>query len=416
NLATVPLATWSYALMGGGAPSAPRATASPPGPAPQTPGVTPTTPAPATTPASAATRRPAAAPAPVTAPAPAATRRPVTAPPRSASVGAVAAPPPAGATATLPAGAARRYGAQVWAAETTLTYSFTGMTGRPSVVRQYLTYVRRDGRWYVGGDDDLAAQGQATTRDPWDFGTVAVLRSAQGLVLGDPAEMARLTEVRNAVDSVAPQVRAVWPEWPGSAIVVVARSDREAAAMVPGVGDLSQTAAVTAGELGHPAGERVVVNPVPFRGLPAAARSAVLGHELTHVATARVTSASTPLWLSEGFADYVANRGRADPPPQIARELAAAVRSGRVPELLPGEGDFDPSGPRLSEAYDGSWLACRLVADRAGVDGLVRLYRIVSADPGDPDSAADAGLRSVLGLSTEQFTALWRSYLRRQLA
>jgi hypothetical protein len=87
-----------------------------------------------------------------------------------------------------------------------------------------------------------------------------------------------------------------------------------------------------------------------------------------------------------------------------------------VPELLPGEGDFDPSGPRLSEAYDGSWLACRLVADRAGVDGLVRLYRIVSADPGDPDSAADAGLRSVLGLSTEQFTALWHSYLRRQLA
>jgi hypothetical protein len=242
-----------------------------------------------------------------------------------------------------------------------------------------------------------------------------VLRSAHGLVLGDPSERARLTEVRNAVDAAAPQVRAVWSGWPGTTVVVVARSDSEAAAMVPGVGDLSQIAAVTAGEFGHLAGERVVVNPVPFRGLPAAARAAVLGHELTHVATAMVTSGSTPLWLSEGFADYVANRRRPDPPARIARQLAAAVRSGRVPDLLPGEGDFDPSGPHLSEAYDGAWLACRLVADRVGVDGLVRLYRIVSAGPGDPDAAADAGLRSVLGLSIEQFTALWRGYLRGQL-
>jgi hypothetical protein len=312
----------------------------------------------------------------------------------------------------VPAPALARYGAPVWAAEVTLTHALTGPAGTPASTAQYLTFVRRSGRWYVGGDDDLRPAGHVTVRDLWDFGPVTVLSTPHGAVLGDPSGADRLDEIRDMLVRAVPRVSAIWPDWPRRTTVVLSRGPDEIAAMVPDIGELGQTAAATSGALG----DRIVVNPGPFRALGAAGREAVLTHELTHIATSAVTSASTPVWLSEGFADFVGNSGRTEPPGTIARQLAAAVRAGRVPGLLPSEGEFDPAGPRLAEAYDGSWLACRLIASRYGQDALTRLYRLVSAGPGTPEAAADSGLRSVLALTSEQFTAMWRDYLRAELS
>jgi hypothetical protein len=188
---------------------------------------------------------------------------------------------------------------------------------------------------------------------------------------------------------------------------------------VPNAGDLSQLAAVTSAELdaegGPPLGERIVVIPGPFGKLGADGQRIVLRHEITHVATRAVTSPSTPFWLSEGFADYVAYAAQPGPPESIARELAVEVRAGRVPERLPGEARFAPDSPRLAQAYEASWLACKLIAERIGTRGLVRFYKAVSVGPGDADAALDSGLRAVLGLTPEQFVALWRQYVQAQL-
>jgi hypothetical protein len=211
----------------------------------------------------------------------------------------------------------------------------------------------------------------------------------------------------------------VWGAWHEKVVVLLPGDAREAAALVPNVADLRKLAAVTAAELdaagGPPLGARIVVNPGPFGKLSRGGREVVMRHEITHVATRAVTGEATPYWLSEGFADYVAYAGEPDDPPQIARELAAEVRAGRIPQRLPGEAEFAPDGLRLAQAYEASWLACRLVAERIGAQGLVRFYRAVSAGPGAADAALDSGLRSVLGLTTEQFVALWRSYVREQL-
>jgi hypothetical protein len=99
-----------------------------------------------------------------------------------------------------------------------------------------------------------------------------------------------------------------------------------------------------------------------------------------------------------------------------ARELRAEVRAGRLPAALPSEGEFAPESPRLASAYQASWLACRMIAERVGPDGLARFYRTVSGGPGDADASLDSGLRSVLGLTSEEFTAQWRQYVRAQLA
>ncbi|MDQ1722497.1 MAG: hypothetical protein QOI26_2231, partial [Pseudonocardiales bacterium] len=66
----------------------------------------------------------------------------------------------------------------------------------------------------------------------------------------------------------------------------------------------------------------------------------------------------------------------------------------------------------LPQAYEKSWLACRLIADRVGQAGLVRFYRVVAkAADANPATAVAIGLRQVLHTDLATFTAAWRSYL-----
>jgi hypothetical protein len=320
----------------------------------------------------------------------------------------------------LPEDVARGYGARVWASEVEVRYALAGYDALPTVQRQYLTFVRRGQRWYVGNDEDLRDSGLATARNLWDFGPVVADRTPRVLVLGHPASRPLMAELKALADAAAPRVTAVWGSWRQRVVVLVPADADEAAALVPTAGDLRQLAAITAAELdatgGPPLGERIVVNPGPFGKLSAFGRRVVVQHEITHVATRAVTSDATPYWLSEGFADYVGYLGQDASPTSVARELTVEVRAGKVPERLPGATEFAPDNPRLAQAYEASWLACRLIAERVGRQGLVRFYRAVSAGPGDSDAALDSGLRSVLGVTTEQFLALWRQYLRTQLA
>jgi hypothetical protein len=123
-----------------------------------------------------------------------------------------------------------------------------------------------------------------------------------------------------------------------------------------------------------------------------------------------------PTWVIEGFADYVGNLGSGRTPPHIAAELAAEVRSDRIPAALPSNADFAGSNPRLAQIYEESWLACSLIQQRVGTAGLVRFYRAVSvAATTDPSTATDVGLRAALHESLGAFAAQWRSYVRAEL-
>jgi hypothetical protein len=311
-------------------------------------------------------------------------------------------------------GLAGRYGADVWVSEIDLQYALTGFDDRPVSARQYMTFVHRGGRWLVGGDDDV----KGSVRGPWDFGRVAVARSAHGLVLARREDAALASEVSVLLEKAVTRVGAAWRGWRGKAVVLVAGNADEVRAMVPGESDLSQIAAITAAELGErgtPLGERVVINPGPFRALDASLRQVVVQHEVTHLATSATTSASTPTWLSEGYADHLGYLGQSPNVRAAAKNLAPEVRRGQLPDGLPSEGEFAPDSPRLAIAYEASWLACRFIAARIGEDGLARFYRTVSGGPGDADASLDSGLRSLLGLKSEEFVALWRQYVRAQL-
>ncbi|WP_250281652.1 hypothetical protein [Frankia sp. CiP1_Cm_nod2] len=164
-----------------------------------------------------------------------------------------------------------------------------------------------------------------------------------------------------------------------------------------------------------PGAGRVIVDPEVYDRLSAEGRQVVLRHEFTHLASADVTGAGTPTWLVEGLAETVGHAGVRLAVARAATELAAEVRAGRLPDALPDDAAFSATDGSVPVRYQQAWLACRLIADRAGLDGLVRFYRQAGTGAGDPQARLADALRAVLGVTEADFVAQWRSYMDVQL-
>ncbi|MBS2937538.1 hypothetical protein KDN32_07270 [Nocardioides sp. J2M5] len=254
----------------------------------------------------------------------------------------------------------------------------------------------------------LAPAGDRTARLPlWLRGRLSVARSGRVLVLADGPQRVADTVARRATVGIG-VVRRVLPDWTGPVVVEVpatAADLDEALGAAPGTyaGIAAVTTAAGSGT-DATAPVHVFVNPEVTSGLRRAGAQVVMSHELVHVAT---DATRTPMetWLLEGFADWVALRD-VDLPDSTT--LGRAIRSARadgVPDRLPAAADFDPRANDLQARYEQAWLACRVVADALGEQGLVRLYD--AAAGGEPVDRALARA----GLPLPRLTALWRSAL-----
>ncbi|HET6878415.1 MAG TPA: hypothetical protein VFH38_12860 [Jatrophihabitans sp.] len=322
------------------------------------------------------------------------------------------------------AAARRRYGASAVIYRVQLSYALRGADRRPTSHQLWWTFTRKDGRVVAADDRGLAAVGGASWRGPWDFGPLDVVRGSAALVLGHPGDAPLLQSLAGTVDAAVPAVSAVWGTgWARSVVVLVPRSPVELQADLGTAADVGEPAASVAAVAvsdatdpvtGAVLGQRLVVEPDQLRRLSPIGRQIVIRHEVTHIADAAATSGSTPRWLAEGFAEYVGNLGSGQPVRTAAAELRAAVEHGRVPRQLPGPAAFAASAT-AAQAYAQAWLACRLIAARVGVAGLVTFYRAVGAAGGTPHAAVARAVRHVLAESLAAFTAQWRGYLVREL-
>jgi hypothetical protein len=315
------------------------------------------------------------------------------------------------------------YRAPTWAPEYfALHYQLTDFDDKPTTLRQYPTFVKRDGRWYLASLTDYAPRHLRSATDIWDYGPVKVLRSRNALVLGAPSQATTMAEVQRQVRSAIGPVSAVWgKDWARRAVVLVPETTREMALIDDYRGDLSNLAALTSAEVsttaGKPApvGDRITINPVNWPLLSRLGAAVVIRHELTHVATRADTGTQTPTWLSEGFADYV---GFLDVPVSVsvaAGALNKAVDAGRVPDALPADRDFRSSNPQLAVHYEASWLACRYIAEHFGQQTLVRFYRAVGTSPKRAQVALSGALRDELGMALPEFVMRWRHYVVQEL-
>lgn len=302
-------------------------------------------------------------------------------------------------------------------ADTELRYRVDGYDTAPVTAARTLELVERDGRWYVSAD-------RAGDNDPqqlWQQGDVDVVRGSRSIVLGVGQSGERLRSLATAADRAVPAVSDAWTsQWPGR-VVVLAPSSVEGMGALLGApaADYRGIAAVTTGEtnteISAPA-DRVVVNPDAYALLGAFGQDVVLTHEATHVATRAHTSAATPMWLSEGFADWVAYRRTARTAGEAAPAMQHAVRAGDAPAALPEDERFSFGGDAeaMARAYEGGRLACELIAGRWGEERLTAFYRAVGAGE-HRRAAVERAFAEELDTTPEEFTSMWRAYLRERL-
>ncbi|AYV27373.1 hypothetical protein ACFWB1_25870 [Streptomyces goshikiensis] len=304
----------------------------------------------------------------------------------------------------------RREGVRAFA-RAELRYRLAGYDTAPAGSAREVELVRDGAAWRVTGDRPAPG----ALPQPWDQGPVAVARGAHSLVLGAGGQERNLAGIAAEADRAVAAVTAAWPQrWAGRVVVLVPGTlDAMAALLGRPASDYRGLGAVTTGRVGAgPApADRVVVNPEGYAELSEEGRRIVLTHETTHVATRAATSERTPLWLSEGFADWAAYRGTGRTAAEAAPELARAVRRGELPGALPADEAFGFGGDpeALARAYGGAWLACRLIADRWGEAALVRLYGRAGREP------LATALPGTLALDPAGLTRAWQTYLTEEL-
>lgn len=289
-----------------------------------------------------------------------------------------------------------------WTATVETRWRFAGFDREQAVADVEVALVAQDDRTAI------EAIGGPGGRSPiWLSGPVEVEHDDQTLVVAATGAGRYARLARRAV----PVVRRVLPDWRDGLVVEVPGSAPALdAALGAEEGQYAAVAAVTSGvgdQLGDRSPVHVFVNPSVFGGLERQGAQVVMSHEAVHVATRAAAEPGTvPSWLTEGFADYVALRDVDLPLSVTAAQVIRSVRSDGPPRTLPGERDFDTRTAHLGASYEAAWLACRLLADRAGEAALTGFY--TGLEEGD-----DVGreFRAAFGLSLPAFTRQWRASL-----
>lgn len=290
-----------------------------------------------------------------------------------------------------------------WQAAVDLTWRFDGFDRAPVHEEVLVGFELADGA--VG----ITSFGGGDRRSPlWLSGPLAVRRSQTALVLATSPEDADLLAAR--AEAAVPVVRDVLPAWDGKLVVEVPASEAGLDAVLAAeAGSYTDIAAVTASVDGTttPGSEvHVFVNPDVYDDLEPIGGQVVVSHEATHLATGAPLTTGVPLWLLEGFADYVALHAVDLPLTTTAGQIIQQVRRDGTPDHLPGQAEFDETSTHLGAAYESAWVACLVLADVGGREAVVRLYEEVSRG-GD----LDVVLRRVLGLTEAELTARWRQRL-----
>ncbi|WP_314172704.1 hypothetical protein [Streptomyces winkii] len=302
-------------------------------------------------------------------------------------------------------------------ADVRLRYKLRGDDQAPVSATERLAFTERRGKWYV------SAELPGSERQLWEQGEVTVVHGENSLVLGADRDRGALQELARKADQAVSEVDRAWPRsWPHRVVVESPSSLRDMARLLDApASSYEGIAAVTTGEAGEhtdaPA-DRIVVNPDAYGELSGEGRQVVLTHETVHVATRTHTSGATPLWLSEGFADWVGYGATDRKPEEAAAELVRAAQAGKLPRELPADRDFrfGREADELGRAYESGWLACRLIADEWGKEKLIGLYLRLGSAQKSQGTAVDEAMQSELGLDTAEFTEKWRSYVRKELS
>ncbi|NKE63720.1 hypothetical protein FXN61_46215 [Lentzea sp. PSKA42] len=188
----------------------------------------------------------------------------------------------------------------------------------------------------------------------------AVLRVASGTVTSSSCDGELAGRVSRMLDESVRGVGDILDiGWSRRVDVVVPASESELVSLVgPAFADMAGIA------IRDGAGQRVVLNRVRAAPLSDVELRLLLRHEITHVATRDLTSDSAPLWLVEGFADWVAFHGLG-----LSLRQAAPLLTSDVSAL-----PTDFGGPGRDLAYQQAYSIMVYLESRLGERGVVEFF------------------------------------------
>jgi hypothetical protein len=306
---------------------------------------------------------------------------------------------------------------ELWAPAVDLRYAIKGADLVPTERPMGYLFARRGSTWYLRSDNALDELGRKTWRGPWDFGPCVVITTNEGIVLYHPGSEAMADRLTTELGTAIAAVSSVWgTEWSQRAALLLPDSLDEMRALVgPGFPVESVVAVAVADRVDTArrlvAGQRVVLSPNGSRALSVASLRVVLRHEITHLAARADTVDGSPMWLLEGFADYVGYRESGITLPQGAPNLAELVKRSGPPAGLPEDKDFRTQGRDLDLAYQEAWSVSRYVSEHYGEPVLLAMYRKLAAAGPVSATETDDLLRAVLGVDRAGLIAGWRQYL-----
>ena len=295
-------------------------------------------------------------------------------------------------------------------------YRVKGFDPRPAVEDMYLTFVRRDGSWFVASDTDLDDIGLFSVRHPWDLAPTETTRSQSFLGVQrrcaancDPQFVGLLPLAERALA----RLDASWPvEWARKVIMVVPPSDAALKRMLQASFDPSKFVAFAYATIDPKdltyAGNRILVNPPVIAGRAESEVLRILTHELLHVATRSVSGPFTPLFIDEGLAEVVGYAGEPD-----LSYLGSVVASGAFDQKLPEDFSFSSgSADEIYLSYQEGQSAVRYFIDRWGMKRFVRFYKTLGRERISAGLAGwhlDRALRRTIGVGVRGFEKRWAS-------
>ena len=202
--------------------------------------------------------------------------------------------------------------------ETRMTYRFSGFDDRDAVDVLWLTYVQREGDWFVAGDTDVSDLGLDTSRSLWDSGPVETFATEHFLVLFHPPQRERATALAGIAEDAVATLGRVWDRpWLGRIPLVLPGSVDELEELLQSTVDLDKFVAFVSYGADRDDGwnataPRVYIQDRNLSRYGREAQVETLVHELSHAAGVALTGPFIPSWVHEGVADWLATGRRTD--------------------------------------------------------------------------------------------------------
>lgn len=296
-------------------------------------------------------------------------------------------------------------------------YRIAGFDPRDAVEDMYFTYIKQDGEWLIAEDTDLNDMTMYSARHLWDGGRIRTDRSEHFLMLSHrcPRCSTLGDDFLQLAEEGLDRARRYWHgPFREKIVVLVPRSGRELERMIQATFDLDDFVAFAYSTVDLSdgidyTGHRIIPNPQAFAGRSTTSVRQILAHELLHVATRDSAGPFVPVFVDEGFADYVGHDADPSGLAFFNSDVAQGLFNGELPE------DFEftiGSGTDIFRSYQKSQSAVRFFIERFGLDAFNRFYRRlgrIEVAAGTARFHIDRAFRAVTGMSYKSFQEAWTS-------